>query len=337
MSEEINNININMNADVKMDFSSVENALDTCAALKKAFSKPLNSELITSVNNIKEAISKTIAPIMSEIMSERFRIMAQNLAKTISFAIEKIPQIEPSPEMLQFIRRASYLMYVKDQNWPLFLIMEDEFVDEIIKVKDLVSYKTINEVVFDYIDEQYVDSLYDSWIKVENINKERIPLLKEAIELYKNGYYFGTTSILMCQIDGIAEDIFGANIPEDNDEEIIAKIQRVYRNAHITNRESSLTIRKIKGREKLQLLWASGSVENGVLLWQIIANYIFESVYASGNNADYDNPCRNKICHGEQMNYGTKEHALKSILVIDLLYNLMYEHNCIKKIDDSAQ
>ena len=141
MSEEINNININMNADVKMDFSSVENALDTCAALKKAFSKPLNSELITSVNNIKEAISKTIAPIMSEIMSERFRIMAQNLAKTISFAIEKIHQIEPSPEMLQFIRRASYLMYVKDQNWPLFLIMEDEFVDEIIKVKDLYGKK----------------------------------------------------------------------------------------------------------------------------------------------------------------------------------------------------
>ncbi len=33
-------------------------------------------------------------------------------------------------------------------------------------------------------------------------------------------------------------------------------------------------------------------------------------------------PCRNKICHGIQLNFGTREHALKSILTIDMMIRL---------------
>ena len=33
-------------------------------------------------------------------------------------------------------------------------------------------------------------------------------------------------------------------------------------------------------------------------------------------------PCRNKVCHGIQMNFGTKEHALKSVLTIDMMIRL---------------
>ncbi len=33
-------------------------------------------------------------------------------------------------------------------------------------------------------------------------------------------------------------------------------------------------------------------------------------------------PCRNKVYHGIQMNFGTKEHALKSILTIDMMIRL---------------
>ena len=33
-------------------------------------------------------------------------------------------------------------------------------------------------------------------------------------------------------------------------------------------------------------------------------------------------PCRNKICHGIQLNFRTREHALKSILTIDIMIPL---------------
>ena len=33
-------------------------------------------------------------------------------------------------------------------------------------------------------------------------------------------------------------------------------------------------------------------------------------------------PLRNKICHGEQLNYGTQEHAIKAILSVDLMVNI---------------
>ena len=35
-----------------------------------------------------------------------------------------------------------------------------------------------------------------------------------------------------------------------------------------------------------------------------------------------DNPLRNKICHGCQMNYGAKVHSLKSILAVDTALKL---------------
>ncbi|WP_418238584.1 hypothetical protein [Ellagibacter isourolithinifaciens] len=31
------------------------------------------------------------------------------------------------------------------------------------------------------------------------------------------------------------------------------------------------------------------------------------------------NPLRNKICHGQQTEYGTQEHSLKAILVTDIV------------------
>ena len=36
-------------------------------------------------------------------------------------------------------------------------------------------------------------------------------------------------------------------------------------------------------------------------------------------------PDHNKICHGDQLDFGTKEHSLKAVLVIDMLIQLAYE------------
>ena len=231
----------------------------------------------------------------------------------------------------------SFLIYVNEVKWPLFMVTDEEFVNRILSIKknhNEENIENIENAIFEYIDDQYIDSLFESWKTVDNIKTERIPLLREAIELYKKGYYYGSTSLLMCQMDGLANDIFAANMPNDLDSEIIEKIYRVYAGAQIQNSHDFHSIKDVKKREKLQLLWASGSVEHGLLQWQIIIKYIYESIYASGNNADYNNPCRNKICHGDQLNYGTKKHAMKAILVIDLLFNLMYEHNCIEHIDE---
>lgn len=47
-------------------------------------------------------------------------------------------------------------------------------------------------------------------------------------------------------------------------------------------------------------------------------------------------PLRNKICHGEQLDFGTKEYSLKSILIIDMLIKLLYELEEVSKIRKDA-
>lgn len=71
------------------------------------------------------------------------------------------------------------------------------------------------------------------------------------------------------------------------------------------------------------------SFEEIGLAWTIVTRYLVNVIYSSDVKYDQsDQPCRNKICHGVQTNYNTKEHALKSILVIDLI--LSFYDLCIK-------
>ena len=323
------NMNSNEDNNPILSKSTKELYLSALASL----SKPIDNVIIEAFDELKSTIINTVAPIISEVLSSKFKNMANKLCEISADYFRNMPKLELSPETQKAFKRVSFLMFVNENKWPVFLIDDDGFVDEILSIKNGNSNRTLDEVVFSFIDNDYIDEMFASWMKVENIDDNRVPLLKEALDLYKKQYYYASTALLMCQVDGIAADIFDANILDDSCDEIVNIIKKVYQSARLSGDCDNLDIKKVRKREKLQLIWASGSVEHGMLLWQIIANYMVENIYASGNNADYRNPCRNKICHGEQLNYGTREHALKAILVIDLLVNLMHEHNCMKKME----
>ena len=70
-----------------------------------------------------------------------------------------------------------------------------------------------------------------------------------------------------------------------------------------------------------------------MMLWEIMANYLRDVCLFSGQDYSHikNQPLRNKICHGDQIEFGTKEHSLKAIFVIDMLIQLAYE---IKRIID---
>ena len=67
-------------------------------------------------------------------------------------------------------------------------------------------------------------------------------------------------------------------------------------------------------------MWFISDAEEGIIYWIKSVEYIYNIVLTSDDNMNQSNhPCRNKICHGIQLNFGTKEHALKSILTIHIL------------------
>ena len=67
--------------------------------------------------------------------------------------------------------------------------------------------------------------------------------------------------------------------------------------------------------------------ESGMMLWNAMAKYLQSEILCSSESKKRwaTQPLRNKICHGDQLNFGTKEHSLKAILTIDMLIQLAYE------------
>lgn len=71
---------------------------------------------------------------------------------------------------------------------------------------------------------------------------------------------------------------------------------------------------------KTKLLGINQNLTDGFYYWTSFVRYMRKIIYTSEETMSTSNhPCRNKICHGDQVNYGTQEHALKSILIIDSL------------------
>lgn len=150
------------------------------------------------------------------------------------------------------------------------------------------------------------------------IDKRRLPILKEAIVMFNAELYYGCVSALSCQLNGIITDTYemhkqyGRKFDKESVEEAYkifnTKIQKPY----------------IKtDNEKTQLLWFITDAEDGILYWIKAIEYIYNTILTSKESMnESSHPYRNKVCHGIQMNFGTKEHALKSILTIDMMIRL---------------
>ncbi|MCJ0553892.1 hypothetical protein MMJ56_09815, partial [Enterococcus cecorum] len=51
-----------------------------------------------------------------------------------------------------------------------------------------------------------IELLAENW-KTMCSNSDRLRILEEAIQLHNSGFYFGATSLLMCQVDGLICEI----------------------------------------------------------------------------------------------------------------------------------
>ncbi|EPT6434290.1 hypothetical protein ACVQ11_005940, partial [Escherichia coli] len=58
----------------------------------------------------------------------------------------------------------------------------------------------------DFHDNQEIDNIYKSWCGNTYIKSERLLLLKEAIENYKNNRYASCVVLNICQLGGIISD-----------------------------------------------------------------------------------------------------------------------------------
>lgn len=217
--------------------------------------------------------------------------------------------------------RWKFISIASDISFPIYFEIDTELQNKILKIADSYTKYTekyqemIEHCIIEYYSHDILMSILNVWIAQSWINQEQKAAFKEAIEDYEEEKYFGTVAILMCQLGGLINRLYDATnstkaMTDSEKKEII----------------SSYNVRKIDS-EKSKILQMMSLQANGIFLWYRSADYFMKCVYSNSDNETYlkDNPNRHKICHGVQTNYGTQKHALKAILVTDIVFQLGLE------------
>lgn len=290
--------------------------------LTKQFSSP---EWQRVIENQRKFVASIGSAIVNIVQSEAVQAMGRLAESMREYAI-KLPKIEFSEETKDIFRRIAFLNFLSDIQWPLFLIDDEKLREKLSPYMSDVSgnfdMESIQSRIYDYMDNGRMASRVKSWENSTVIDLRRIPILQEAFELYEEERYYGCVSILICQLEGIITETYQMQI--DNGVEFtLEDIKEAYE--HYNPDKTFPKDFKVKN-EKSKLLCMVTETQGGIFCWIKVVEYIYNIVLTSNEEMNQSNhPCRNKICHGIQLNYGTKEHAMKALLSVDMVINLAEE------------
>lgn len=288
----------------------------------------MDQSIERALDNLEKSV-QSLQPLFEyqQQIIEAARPAFESLGKTLAGIVAGIPKIEIPESFVKTLGNIRYLHILKSINWPLFL-ENDESVREIILelCGDRNSDFPLDELataICNYYTSEKVEEIVTDWNSLLEDDIERQYILEEAINLHKAGYYYGATSIMMCQVDGLICGISkyttdNGLICSEEDEKIICDHYQI----DFANHKKGIA----KNSEKHMILRLAAMTENAAFYWDAVTNYIYNVVLTShGEDIRGHNPLRNKICHGDQLDFGTKEMSLKSIFTIDLLLNLKAE------------
>jgi hypothetical protein len=269
------------------------------------------------------------------ILQHSLTMLAQSgVVKAIVQMAEEVKNLRLSipQETITNLRRIEFLTVLDEIEWPLYLVFSDDFMNRVNKRKISEDFQ---DLIFEYCNDEFLDNLENDWNNSSVIQKGRLPILKEAVLLYKNENYYGVVSVMMCQLMGIITDTYDMQISYGKDfslDDITAAFEN-YNPGKNAKQCINTKNDNYKRKEKNQLLWFLSDAQEGFLYWIHAVKYIYNTILTSDDNmSESMNPCRNKICHGEQLNFGTKEHGLKSILTVDMMIRLA---ESLKKVNES--
>lgn len=308
----------------------LEKQLKSISDLMSAVCDQINSDAFTKTRESMAQALQPLAETMSYYFTPEYQDRMAQVAKQFGEAVK--PLLNLSPKLGKVSDLIRYYNALDKTGWPLYAIEDKDLYTQITALGDNPDHEKVTAIAISYLDKGVIDEMMIRWGNSAIVDNNHFPAIREAIELYYSEKYFGCTSILACQMNGIIRDIFAHH---ENDTEWVEKVKLAYEEYSENVSPTEITSRKIKNSEKQQLLWATSSVESAVIRWYYITNYLYQTVYSSGDGDD-GNPKRNKICHGVHFSSGTQECALKSILVIDILYRLADEIDRVYSITDNS-
>ncbi len=255
--------------------------------------------------------------------SEYFRYDFKNIipvsnSSNIVFSQEQIYQF-----------KAKYVIYtLRSLKWPYYLFVSKWNIDELFdcfSTSTEIELSKIKDYICSSVDND-INQIYESWTSNEIISKKRIPLLEEAIRDYKDERYASSVTLLLSQTDGMLDDMINFMHNNSIEENKNKKLQ--YEDYYFGNHNLKP---KSFNSKVISILSIFDDKEE---INELCAEYIMKIIfYSDRKNLGYESqPCRNKVLHGSNLCFNTKEHAVKTILTIDMLEELatslvVYKHN----------
>ena len=276
---------------------------------------------IAAIEETSEALKTAYQDLQPKLFDA-----ARAFTKTWLESFDFMPKVDLSgikAALLPFHRRTKLLNVLERSNWPLYLADNNDLFCELegldIERTDLDS--AVYEIARIHLDERWLASVADRWSEHDELPDGKRAMLKRAIDFHIGRQYDACVSILMCMVEGIIVEYFGPSFEYSSEEE--AALFDDFAVEHNLNPLGERKSTKLKTPKDL-VLAMSLQTDKGWHIWQLISGYVIDVLLT--NNYDEaiaaHNPLKNKICHGVQTNYGTEEHSLKAILVIDLITRL---------------
>lgn len=197
-------------------------------------------------------------------------------------------------------------------DWPAYINGDTVFYQTVIELYEETESPGVESAIYDFYGTLYLKDLEDQLTASNVIKQKRLPLFHEALLLYQLGYYYGDVAILITQIIGITADIENY-LKQSNasyDPKTFELIKKRYGFDH-KNDTSKVMTAVVEG-----MLINHDEYEYGFMLGYLHVK-IFHNHMHKDETEKHVN--RNIVCHSTELNYGTKQHALKVILCIDAL------------------
>ena len=295
--------------------------IDVCQQISSNY--PL--ENIVNSMSVFEKIADANRAFAGSVLSDAFK-SAQVISGLWANTVASIPEFKLDGLSSAFapFRERLHLYEVMDKaNWPLFLVDCDEMCEELGSLDpgspDLLD--TVSLTAFSYLDDSWLSSVEARWSNYEELPIGIRDLIRKSIRYHRHGCYDATVALLMTLVEGWTEIYLGSafSISEAEDAELFDILATDRGLKPLCERKKSV----LRNQKDLFLAMMINA-DTGSLACEKIIRYIVDVVLAN----KYDeklaahNPLRNKVCHGVQTNYGTKEHSLKAILVTDLMIRI---------------
>ena len=220
--------------------------------------------------------------------------------------------------------KAKRIELLSKSNWPMYLVDDAEVCNALDMLSPQANAddlkELIAEIAYDSLDSDWLEETRSRWEDHAEISSGERGILARALSRHEQGDYEGCVALLMNLLEGLVEKYFPNEMSKLEDEQAeLFDIHAKKLGVGLSHKKNGEPRKLTNAKDKVLVMVVLS--ENGWYTFNFAAEYIVGITFANTMDADLaaHNPLRNKICHGQQTEYGTLEHSLKAILVTDIV------------------